>query len=201
VIEPEPKPQFYLPLGNVPGEEAIAGTLIVRARPGTAGQITAEVRAALAEAFPAADVQARRMLENLEPEYRPWRLGAMLFTAFGFLALLVAIVGIYSTVSYGVSQRTHEFGVRAALGAQLGDVVRLVVGEGLRTVAIGVAFGIGLALAAGRLVAAMLYGVRPADPLTLALVPGVLLVVAAAAAVVPAWRAGRVDPMTALRAE
>jgi ABC-type antimicrobial peptide transport system permease subunit len=100
-----------------------------------------------------------------------------------------------------VSQRTHEFGVRAALGAQLGDVVRLVVGEGLRTVAIGVAFGIGLALAAGRLVAAMLYGVRPADPLTLALVPGVLLVVAAAAAVVPAWRAGRVDPMTALRAE
>ena len=201
VIEPEPKPQFYLPLGNVPGEEAIAGTLIVRARPGTAGQITAEVRATLVEAFPAADVQVRRMLENLEPEYRPWRLGAMLFTAFGFLALLVAIVGIYSTVSYGVSQRTHEFGVRAALGAQLGDVVRLVVGEGLRTVAIGVAFGIGLALAAGRLVAAALYGVSPADPLTLALVPGVLLVVAAAAAVVPAWKAGRVDPMTALRAE
>jgi predicted permease len=201
VIEPEPKPQYYLPLGNLPGEESSGRVLVVRAGPGSAKPVAAEVRAALAEAFPAANVTARRMLENLEPEYRPWRLGATLFTAFGFLALLVAIIGIYSTVSYGVSQRTHEFGVRAALGAQLGDVVRMVVGEGLRTVAIGAVLGIGLALAAGRLVSAMLYGVSPTDPLTLVLVPGLLLAVAAAAAVLPAWRAGRVDPMTALRAE
>jgi hypothetical protein len=201
VIEPEPKPQYYLPLGNLPGEESSVRVLVVRAGPGSAKPVAAEVRAALAEAFPAANVTARRMLENLEPEYRPWRLGATLFTAFGFLALLVAIIGIYSTVSYGVSQRTHEFGVRAALGAQLGDVVRMVVGEGLRTVAIGAVLGIGLALAAGRLVSAMLYGVSPTDPLTLVLVPGLLLAVAAAAAVLPAWRAGRVDPMTALRAE
>jgi ABC-type antimicrobial peptide transport system permease subunit len=201
VIEPEPRPQYYLPLGNLPSLGATGRVLIVRTAPRAAESIAGEVRSVLAEAFPAAQVHVRRMLENLEPEYRPWRLGATLFTGFGLLALLVAIVGIYSTVSYGVSQRTHEFGVRAALGAQLGDVVRLVVGEGLRTVAIGVVLGIGLALAAGRLVAAMLYGVSPADPLTLALVPGVLLVVAAAAAVVPAWKAGRVDPMTALRAE
>jgi predicted permease len=201
VIEPEPKPQYYLPLGNLPGEWSSGRVLIVRAQPGSAKPVAAAVRAALAEAFPAADVQVRRMLENLEPEYRPWRLGATLFTGFGFLALLVAIIGIYSTVSYGVSQRTHEFGVRAALGAQFGDVVRLVVGEGLRTVAIGAVLGIGLALAAGRLVAAMLYGVSPTDPLTLVLVPGLLLAVAAAAAVVPAWKAGRIDPMTALRAE
>lgn len=201
VIEPEPKPQYYLPLGNLPGEQSAGGTLLVRAAPAMARQITAEVRTSLATAFPGGDVQVRRMLENLEPEYRPWRLGATLFTGFGLLALLVAIVGIYSTVSYGVSQRTHEFGVRAALGAQVGDVVRLVVGEGVRTVGIGVMLGTGLALAAGRLISAMLYGVSPADPVTLTLVPGVLLVVAAAAAMIPAWRAGRVDPMTALRAD
>jgi predicted permease len=201
VIEPEPRPQYYLPLGNLPSPGATGRVLIVRTAPRAAEPIAAEVRSVLAGVFPAAQVHVRRMLENLEPEYRPWRLGATLFTGFGLLALLVAIIGIYSTVSYGVSQRTHEFGVRAALGAQLGDVVRLVVGEGLRTVAIGVVFGIGLALAAGRLVAAMLYGVSPADPLTLGLVPGVLLVVAAAAALVPAWKAGRVDPLTALRAE
>ena len=70
----------------------------------------------------------------LEPQYRPWRLGATLFSLFGVLAGLVAALGVYSTVSYSVSQRTHEFGVRVALGAQLGDVVRHVLGEGLRMV-------------------------------------------------------------------
>jgi predicted permease len=201
VIEPEPKPQYYLPLGNLPSPGTSGRVLIVRTAPRVAESIAAEVRSVLEEAFPEAQVHVRRMLENLEPEYRPWRLGATLFTGFGFLALVVAIIGIYSTVSYGVSQRTHEFCVRAALGAQLGDVVRMVVGEGLRTVAIGTVLGIGFALAAGRLVSAMLYGVSPTDPLTLVLVPGVLLVVAAAAAMIPAWKAGRVDPMTALRAE
>jgi predicted permease len=201
VIEPEPKPQYYLPLGNLPGQESTGGTLLVRAGPGMARQITADVRAALTNVFPEGDVQVRRMLENLEPEYRPWRLGATLFTAFGGLALLVAVIGIYSTVSYGVSQRTHEFGVRAALGARRADVLRLVVGEGLRTVAIGAALGIALALAAGRLISAMLYGVRPGEPLALLLVSGLLLSVAALAATVPAWRAGRIDPMVALRTE
>jgi predicted permease len=201
VIEPEPKPQYYLPLGNLPGQESTGGTLLVRAGPGMARQITADVRAALTNVFPEGDVQVRRMLENLEPEYRPWRLGATLFTAFGGLALLVAVIGIYSTVSYGVSQRTHEFGVRVALGARRADVLRLVVGEGLRTVAIGAALGIALALAAGRLISAMLYGVRPGEPLALLLVSGLLLSVAALAATVPAWRAGRIDPMVALRTE
>jgi len=201
VIEPEPKPQFFLPLGNLPSPGHSGRVLVVRAEPGAAKQIAAQVRALLAEAFPGADVQVRRMLENLEPEYRPWRLGATLFTAFGFLALLVAVVGIYSTVSYGVSQRTHELGVRAALGARRADVLRLVVGEGLRTVALGTVLGIGLALAAGRLVSAMLYGVRAGEPLALLVVSCVLLAVAALAAAAPAWKAGRIDPMTALRAD
>jgi putative ABC transport system permease protein len=201
VIEPEPKPQYYLPLGNLPDEEPSEGVVVVRAEAGAASQVASEVRKVLADAFPAGDVHARRMIENLEPEYRPWRLGALLFTSFGFLALLVALIGIYSTVSYGVSQRTHEFGVRTALGAQLADVVRLVVCEGLRTVAIGVVLGIALALAAGRLISSMLYGIKPGEPLVLLLVSTALLAVAAMAALLPAWRAGRIDPMMALRAE
>ena len=201
VIEPVPRPQVYVPLGNVPRGIAAGSVLIVRTAPRAARRVAADLRAALAERFPAADVRTPRMIENLEPEYRPWRLGATLFTGLGLLALLVAVIGIYSTVSYGVSQRTHEFGVRAALGAQLSDVVRLVVSEGLRTVALGVVLGIGIALAAGRLIAAMLYGVSPGSPGVLLVVSVGLLAAGAGAAILPAWRAGRVDPMTALRAD
>ena len=201
VIEASPAPQLYLPLGNSPSPEWVGTTIVVRARTEAAAAAAAEMRAALREAFPAAEPRVTPMTENLEPEYRPWRLGATLFTAFGLLALVVALVGIYSTVSYGVSQRTHEFGVRLALGARIGDVLRQVVGEGVRTVAIGVVVGVALALAAGRLVASLLYGVSPRDPAALLLVSLALLVVAALAAVVPAWRAARVDPVRALRAE
>jgi hypothetical protein len=201
VIETQPRAQYYVPLGNLPTQGLTGRVLIVRAEPGLAGQIAREVQNALREAFPTANASAHAMTERLEPEYRPWRLGATLFLAFGFLALLVALVGIYSSVSYGVSQRTHEFGVRSALGAQVRTIIGQVVAEGLRTVALGVVLGIALALAAGRLLAAMLYGIAPGNPVVLLLVAGCLLVVAAIAAAVPAWRAGRVDPMTALRVE
>jgi putative ABC transport system permease protein len=193
------EPHFYVPIDHPAAGSFGASVLVVRA--GAVAAATREMRTVLREAFPSAEPTVTPMAQNLEPEYRPWRLGATLFTAFGLLALVVAIVGIYSTVSYGVSQRTHEFGVRIALGARIGDVLRQVVGEGLRTVAIGVVLGVVLALAAGRLVAALLYGVSPSDPLVLLLVPLVLLAVAALAAVVPAWRAARVDPVTALRSE
>jgi len=201
VIEPDPAPQFYLPLGNMPVRGWNGTTLIVRARPNAAAAAMSELRLALQRAFPVAEATVTPMTENLEPEYRPWRLGATLFTAMGLLALVVALVGIYSTVSYGVTQRTHEFGVRIALGARIGDVLRQVIGEGVRTVAVGVALGLALALAAGKLIAALLYGIGPSDPLVLGLVAATLLAVAALAAVVPAWRAARVDPLTALRAE
>ena len=141
------------------------------------------------------------MTANLEPEYRPWQLGASVFTALGLLALAVAVVGIYGTISYGVTQRTHEFGVRVALGARVRDIIRQVVAEGLRTAAIGIALGIALALAAGRLVAAMLYGIAPRDPRVLVVVAATLFIVATLAAVVPAWRAARADPLRALKVE
>lgn len=201
VLEDEPKAQYFVPLGSRAASGRSGSHLIVRAAPGAASAVAAEVTLALRAAFPGGYPSVAAMTEHLEPEYRPWRLGATLFTAFGLLALLVAVIGIYSTVSYGVSQRTHEFGVRIALGARLGDVLRQVVGEGLRTVALGVAAGVLLALAAARLVEALLYDVQPRDPGVVLLVSASLLVVAAIAALLPAWRAARVDPVTALRAD
>ena len=200
VIEEEPAAQFYVPLGSSatswPGS-----TIVVRTTQAGAAAASAELASALRRAFPTALPRITPMMTSLEPEYRPWRLGASLFSALGILAVIVAVVGIYGTVSYGVSQRTHEFGIRVALGAGVADVVGQVVGEGVRTVAIGVALGIVLALAAGRLVAAMLYGVAPRDPTALGSVAVALIVVAALAALIPASRAARADPLTALRSD
>ena len=103
-------------------------------------------------------------------------------------------------MAYTVSQRTTEIGVRMALGASRGEVFQLVIGDGLRVAAIGVAAGIGGALLVGRWLTSLLYGIQPRDPATLAATAGVLLAVAALASFIPAWRATRVDPMVALRA-
>jgi ABC-type antimicrobial peptide transport system permease subunit len=137
----------------------------------------------------------------MEPEYRPWQLGATLFTLFGLLALLVASIGVYSSVSYAVSLRTHEFGVRVALGATWNRIVREVVGSGLRTVLLGVVAGVLIALASGRLIASLMYGVSPSDPTAMLVASFSLIVVATLACVTPAWRAGRSDPVSALRSD
>jgi ABC-type antimicrobial peptide transport system permease subunit len=197
----EPKPQYFFPLSYPPESGWEGRSVIVRARESSIYAAQRELASALSEAFPAGLPLVRTMAERLEPEYRPWRLGATLFTAFGLLALAVALVGIYSTVSYSVGQRTHEFGVRIALGARIHNVLKQVVGEGLRVVGIGVAVGIVLALAAGRLVAAVLYGVAPSDWGAMLLASATLVIVAIIAALVPAWRAARVDPNVALRAD
>ncbi len=201
VIEAKPAAQFYVPLGSPLMAKWKGSTVIVRAAAGSGAAATAALTSALRRAFPSAEPVVTPMTQNLEPEYRPWRLGATLFTAFGLLALAVAIIGIYSTVSYSVSQRSHEFGVRVALGASLGAVIRQVVGEGLRTVALGVAAGVALSLATGRLVAALLYGVGPGNAGVLVAVSVALLAVSALAALLPAWRAAKADPVTALRSD
>jgi predicted permease len=200
IMEPEVSAQLYMPVQDtVPGRGGT--TLIVRTGPGGTSVAAAELHTTLREAFPAGQPEVLAMTEFLEPQYRPWRLGATLFAGFGLLALIVAMVGIFSTISYGVSQRTHEFGVRIALGARIGNVVRQVLGEGLRTVAVGVLVGIALALVAAKLVSTLLYGVTPSDPAVLVLVAIALMAAAALAAALPAWRAARVDPVSALRME
>jgi hypothetical protein len=201
VIEDRPTPQLYLPLGNMPTPGWSGTTLIVRAQPNALVAATAELQAALRQAFPTAEATVTPMTQNLEPEYRPWRLGATLFTAFGVLALLVTVIGVFSTVSYDVSQRTHEFGIRVALGARMGHVLQQVIGEGLRTIAVGIVIGVSLALATGKLIATLLYGIEPSDPAVLAGVAVLLLVIAAIATLLPAWRAARADPVIALRAD
>jgi putative ABC transport system permease protein len=195
------KGNFYVPLGSHAADSWLGTAIVLRVRPEGIPRITSELQRELRRVFPLGYPMVMSMNENLADDYRPWRLGATLFTAFGVLALLVALVGIYSTVSYAVGHRTHEFGVRIALGAQVRDVLNQVVGEGLRVVAVGVAIGTVLALAAGRLIRALLFGVESTDPSAMLLAASTLLLVAGAAALVPAWRAARVDPVTALRAD
>ena len=124
-----------------------------------------------------------------------------MFTMFGLLALLVAAVGTYSAIAYTVSQRTHEIGVRMALGARASHVVRLVTGEGMRAIGVGIVLGVAASLAMGRLVASMLYDTSPRDPIVLVAVAAMLGLVAILASVVPAWRAASTNPAIALRAE
>jgi ABC-type antimicrobial peptide transport system permease subunit len=141
------------------------------------------------------------LAENLERQYRPWRIGASLFTAFGLLALLVAAIGMYSSIAYAVTQRSHELGVRMALGARAAEIGKLVIGSGLRIAGAGIALGIVVALALSRLIESLLYDTKARDPLVLGGVAAVLLLVAIVAAALPAWRAARLDPVRALRAE
>jgi putative ABC transport system permease protein len=123
-----------------------------------------------------------------------------LFVGFAALAMILAAIGLYGVVSYAVSQRTAEIGVRMALGATGADVSRLVVMQGLRPALAGVGVGIVAAFFAVRLLRTLLFGVTPLDPLTFAIVPPALLAVAALACYVPALRAVRLDPTRALRA-
>ena len=135
------------------------------------------------------------------PTIKSWRLGASMFVAFGGLALVLAAIGLYSVIAYNVAQRTHELGVRVAFGAQVGDVIRLVLSEGLRLAVAGMVIGGGIALYAGRWVAPLLFQVKPSDPLTYAAVSIGLGLVAMLACLIPAKRATKVDPMVALRYE
>ena len=138
---------------------------------------------------------------HLSAQVGPERFWLRLLGIFAALALFSAAVGLYGVISYSVAQRTHEFGLRMALGAHRGDVLKLVLRRGLMLSLIGVAPGVAAAFGLTRLIESQLYGVTPTDPVTFAVVSLVLVGVALLASYIPARRATKVDPMVALRYE
>lgn len=143
-----------------------------------------------------------KTLEQIKAEsVAPFRLQSLLLTVFAVIAMLLSAIGIYCVISYSVVQRTHEIGIRAALGATTGDVLRLILRGGMLMSGFGLLLGFGGALALTRLLETLLFGVGSRDPLTLAAVAGVLACVAMLACYIPARRASRVDPVVALRYE
>jgi putative ABC transport system permease protein len=190
--------QYYL---SVEQYGAHTGGLFVRTR-GDGRRHTERVRSELQRLMPGVSyVSATPLQDIIDQTVRAWQLGATMFTIFGGLGLLLAAVGLYAVMAYNTAQRTHELGVRIALGAQPGDVIRLVVAGGLRVAVVGIAIGAGVALLGGRFIAPLLFHISPKDPSVFAVVTLTLLATAVLASVLPAWRATRVDPNVALRTE
>ncbi len=190
--------QYYQALDQLPPSRA---GLYVRFHGDAAAQRDA-VRRALQPLMPGAGyLSVTPMREIIDPNLKSWRLGATMFLVFGGLALVLAAIGLYSVIAYDVAQRRHELGVRIALGARLADVLRLVVGDGVRFAVIGVGAGGVIALLAGRWIEPLLFEVSASDPVIYGAVTAVLLAVAALASMVPALRAAKVNPSTALRGE
>jgi putative ABC transport system permease protein len=192
-----PLPQAYVPFEQQPSREM---TLLVRT-PGLEPVVAAARRevAQLDPEQPLYDVKTmdRAFFEALAST----RVVTGLFVLFASVALGLAAIGLYGLVSYTVSQRTREIGVRVALGANHGDILRLVLGQGLRLAALGLVVGLPVGLALSRVMASLLVGVSPTDPLTFTVVPITLGLVALLATAVPARRAARCDPAVVLRAE
>ncbi len=201
IIEPHSM-VYYIPTTQPPPGWPPAQVLVVRANAGQSERVAVEVQRVLASTIPGMDgLNVDRMSDVLDVQLRPWKLGAILFTAFGLLALVVAGVGVYSLVAFAVTQRTNEIGIRIALGARASEIMDLVVGDGLRVVGIGIVLGIVAALLLGRLVQSLLFGVSATDPSSMIAATVTLCVITGVACAVPALRASRVDPVVALRSE
>src|SRR5215218_11134757 len=191
--------RYYLALDQFPTEGA---TLLVLRMAGEPAARAEGVRRALQAVMPGQQYITVQLLDDLlDQQRRSWRLGATMFVAFGVLALVVAAVGLYGVIAYNVGQRMHELGVRIALGAQRMDVMRLVVGHGVRLSLAGVAAGSAIAFAAARWIEPLLFQQSARDPVVLGTVGAVLIAVALVASAVPALRAMRADPNTVLRSD
>jgi putative ABC transport system permease protein len=193
-----PKPQIYVPYPQF----AIQSLSIFMRTQVDLGSATAALRRAVVEIDKEVPVYRPRLLADYRAQSiaQP-RLNALLVSLFALIALLLAAAGIFGVMSYSVTQRTQEIGIRLALGAQRYDVLRLIIGQGMRFVGIGVLIGLIGVFASSRLLQSLLFGVGATDLGTLFIATGTLATVAFCACYIPARRAMRVDPMQALRSE
>jgi putative ABC transport system permease protein len=197
-LDAAPDPQVYLPYD---GENANLASVVIRTEQDPRG-LASLVRAQFAAIDPAQPVfDITTMTQRLDDSIETPRFNMTLIAIFAAIALALAMIGIYGVISYFVSQRTHEIGIRVALGAGRSDILWLVLGQGALMILTGLALGVAGSLVLTRYLANLLYGVRPIDPLTMISVAALLIIVALAACYIPARRALRLDPMTALRYE
>jgi len=198
-LETAPRPEIYLSFGQAHWPSAF---MVVRSK--TPDPLALALGAQNAVAGVNKDIplaNLRTMQDVIAESVLPRRFAMLLLSIFSGLAMLLAAIGLYGVMSYSVSQRTHEIGIRMALGAQKGDVLKLIVGQGMGLAGLGVAVGIVASLALTRLMSTLLFGVSARDPITFAALAALLAAVALIANYVPARRATKVDPMVALRYE
>lgn len=192
------RPQLYFPVTQVPARRRF---VVVAADGRAPASIARAVRDAVASVDPNVPATIRPMSEVVRENDFQWRIGSVALGAFGVVALMLAALGLYGLVAYNVAQRRREMGIRMALGATAAQLRRLVIGDGIRLTAIGLAIGVVLSLAAARLLASQLFGVRPVDPTTLAVVPVLFAAVAVLASARPAARAAALEPREVLGEE
>jgi putative ABC transport system permease protein len=187
---------------SYPHHETPNTGLVIRAANADPAQLTGAIRAAIRESDPGLPIFAVSTMEDVRRKgFWQYELFGWMFSVFGGLALVLGSAGVYGVLSYSVSQRTQEFGVRLALGANAGDIMRLTVVQGLKLIAVGVVVGAIGAVAVTRLIATLLYDVSPTDPISFAAVALLLAAVGFLASYLPARRASRVDPLAALRVD
>ena len=192
-----PRAVAYLPISQ--SDEANSGVNLEILTSGSAPPVLSAITALMAQTSPRISLEYKRLDDQVAASLTRERLLATLSVFFGVLALLLAMIGLYGTMSYGVSRRRNEIGIRLALGAERVQVVRMVLGDVARMLTIGIAIGVAGAMAGSRYVASFLFGVQANDAMTLVLSAAVLATVALMAGAIPAWRASRLDPMLALR--
>jgi putative ABC transport system permease protein len=196
-LDAPPRPTVYVDLFQRP-RPAITLTMLTDAN---TQMVTTAARGILQEMNPEIPANFRTFQQVYSASLGSRRFNLILIAFFGTVALLLATAGIFGVMAYSVSRRTREIGVRVALGARSRDVLTMILGQGLRTIAIGLAIGLAGALALTRTMASLLFGVTATDPLTFAVVIALLVAAALLACYIPARRATKVDPMVALRYE
>jgi putative ABC transport system permease protein len=199
-LREETLPTAYVPASqNAKPRESI--TFEVRAAAGAPTVLISAVKSAIAQVNRDVSLQFKTLAVQVDESLARERLLATLSGFFGGLALMLAMIGLYGVMSYNVARRRNEIGIRMALGAEQARVLRMVLGEVAILISIGLAIGLGTAIGTTRFVESFLYGMKPNDPWTLSLAAGVLALVAVLAGFLPARRASRLDPMSALRDE